>query len=395
MTRHFKKIEECVMKPRICLVSPYQNAYSETFIRAHIERLPAHVTMLHRGMFSQFQEDKRRLFPLPLVMLKKVLPGFSKVYGLFSEAKANTFVNFIDKSVLSRYLKKSRFQAVLAEYGPTGVAVMDACHKAGVPLIVHFHGFDAADHSILEEYSETYQRLFAKAGAIIAVSRDMEKQLLVLGAPADRVYYNPCGVDCSLFSGTKPSLNKPIFLAVGRFVDKKAPYLTLMAFQKVEEAYPQAQLIMVGNGILWEACKQLAEALKISDKVTFSGPLPHIELAAAMRRVRVFVQHSLQTTYGDLEGTPVAVLEAGASALPVVSTRHAGIKDVVIHGETGFLVDEGDIDGMAEYMLMLAKDAHLAETLGQRARENICANFSMEKSIGRLWEIIESLIPKY
>jgi glycosyltransferase involved in cell wall biosynthesis len=113
-----------------------------------------------------------------------------------------------------------------------------------------------------------------------------------------------------------------------------------------------------------------------------------------MREVRAFVLHSVTTSEDDVEGTPVAVLEAGAASLPVVSTRHAGIKDVVIHGETGFLVDEGDVQGMACYMVELARDPGLAARLGQRAREHVCENFSMEKSLTTLWGIIEGVLPR-
>jgi glycosyltransferase involved in cell wall biosynthesis len=104
------------------------------------------------------------------------------------------------------------------------------------------------------------------------------------------------------------------------------------------------------------------------------------------------VQHSVTANDGDSEGTPNAVLEAGASGLPVVSTRHAGIKEAVIEMKTGLLVDEGDIDGMAQHMIRLAKDSALAASLGKTAREWISAEYSMDKSIGKLWSIIESVI---
>jgi glycosyltransferase involved in cell wall biosynthesis len=108
-----------------------------------------------------------------------------------------------------------------------------------------------------------------------------------------------------------------------------------------------------------------------------------------MHSARAFVQHSIRPGDGDSEGTPVAILEAGMSGLPVVSTRHAGIKDVVIHNETGFLVDEGDIDGMAACMLLLARDAAQAATLGARAHHHIRTNFSMDQHIARLSAILE------
>ena len=95
---------------------------------------------------------------------------------------------------------------------------------------------------------------------------------------------------------------------------------------------------------------------------------------------------------GDSEGTPVAILEAGAAGLPVVATRHAGIKDVVIERETGFLVDEGDIGTMADHMIQLAQSPSFAGTMGQQARKHIAGNFSLEKGIGRLWTVLENAI---
>jgi len=95
---------------------------------------------------------------------------------------------------------------------------------------------------------------------------------------------------------------------------------------------------------------------------------------------------------GNAEGTPVSILEAGASGLAVVATRHMGIADVVNDGDTGFLVDEGDVNAMGEHLITLCDDAALAGAMGGRARAHICAEFSMERSIGRLWTALEKAI---
>jgi glycosyltransferase involved in cell wall biosynthesis len=108
-----------------------------------------------------------------------------------------------------------------------------------------------------------------------------------------------------------------------------------------------------------------------------------------MRRARLYAQHSIEAASGDVEGTPVAVLEAGATGLPVVSTRHGGIPDVVRHGETGLLVEEGDVAGMARQMLRLLRDPTQAAALGDAARRHVRHHFSAERSNGRLWTIIE------
>lgn len=372
----------------ICIISPRKCAYSETFIQAHLRQLPAEVKLLHGtlmrgGDFPAMTGDDR-----PLLSLAG--RGLTLIWR---EAFGIRVTRFQD-AALRRYLRREKVEAVLAEFGYTGASVSEACRAAGVPLIVHFHGNDAFQRKWLAQYQGAYQRMFATAAAVIAVSRDLEQQLLTLGAPRGKVFYNPCGADTSLFVGADPATAPSVFLMVGRFVDSKAPHLTLLAFREVVRACPEARLIMVGDGVLVEACRQLTRALDMEKAVDFLGVQSHVEVAALMREVRAFVLHSVTTSEDDVEGTPVAVLEAGAAGLPVVSTRHAGIKDVVIHGETGFLVDERDVQGMAGYMVELARDPGLAVRLGQRAREHVCANFSMEKSLATLWRIIEGVLSR-
>jgi glycosyltransferase involved in cell wall biosynthesis len=96
----------------------------------------------------------------------------------------------------------------------------------------------------------------------------------------------------------------------------------------------------------------------------------------------------LRAADGDSEGTPVAVLEASACGLPVVSTRHGGIIDAVIDGTSGFLVEEGDVEAMAEHMLRLVRDPGLAATLGAAGRRHIVDNYSAEKSLSRLRAVL-------
>jgi glycosyltransferase involved in cell wall biosynthesis len=256
--------------------------------------------------------------------------------------------------------------------------------------VVHFHGFDAYDKPTLNSYGDSYRKLFEEAAAIIAVSRDMVARLRELGAAEQKIVYNPYGVDTELFRGARPADAPPVFLAAGRFVDKKAPHLTLLAFRRALEQCPEARLIMIGDGELLEACKQLARALGVADCVDFRGALPHEVVAAEMRAARGFVQHSLTATYGDSEGTPVAILEAGSSGLPVVSTRHGGIPEVVLDGITGYLVEEADVDGMASRIARLACDPVLAGGMGAEARLHIERNFPMQRQIAELAKILNS-----
>jgi colanic acid/amylovoran biosynthesis glycosyltransferase len=363
---------------QICVVTDYLPAASETFIRSHVENLPARVVLIHGWRPTV---DDRMVLSFPQRAVHKAWRLLT-ASGLQRETTAAYLQAF----------KRYRPAAVLAEYGPTGVQTTEACWRLGIPLVVHFHGYDASEYSVLKDHAETYPVMFDKAAAVVAVSRAMQERLISLGAPPEKVYYNPCGVDCSLFGGATPEQAPPVFVAVGRFVDKKAPQLTLSAFARVYREAPDARLRMIGDGPLLVECRELAEKLGISDGVKFLGVQPPAVVQEEMRGARCFVQHSVQASNGDCEGTPVGILEAGASGLPVVATRHAGIPDVVLEGETGFLVAEGDIDGMAEGMLKMIRSPELAGEMGRQARQRIANHFSKEHSLGQLWSIIESSI---
>jgi glycosyltransferase involved in cell wall biosynthesis len=267
-----------------------------------------------------------------------------------------------------------------------------ACRELNVPLVVHFHGFDAHANSVIDEFGARYRKMFAQASAIIAVSRPMVRQLASLGAPDDKIHYIPYGVDCEQFFVGQPNRRSPILLAVGRFVDKKAPHLTLAAFRAAHELHPELKLRMIGEGPLLDVCQDLARLWKLDEAVTFLGAQPHHLIQEEMSRAYCFVQHSVVARSGDSEGMPVAIIEAGACGLPVIATRHAGIPEVVIEGETGLLVDEGDVAEMTKQMCRVAAQPELAARLGTAARQRIKEQFRMDQSIDRLWATIQSCI---
>jgi colanic acid/amylovoran biosynthesis glycosyltransferase len=364
----------------VCVVTPYIPSSSETFIRAHVDGLPVRTVLIHGWRPSV---GAHPVLSWPIQMAHKAWRAVSR--------------NSLQRETTAAYVKAFRryhLDAVLAEYGPTGVLTVEACRTVGIPLIVHFHGFDASVRSVLEENAAAYRTMFREAAAIIAPSRAMQGRLIALGAAADKVHHIPYGVDCRKFGGADPASVPPVMLAVGRFVEKKAPQLTIQAFALAHRLYPETRLRMVGDGPLLERCRQLASELLPEEAVTFLGTQPHEAIQGEMRRARCFVQHSVEADSGDSEGTPVAILEAGASGLPVISTRHGGIPDVIVEGETGFLVDEQDVPAMATQMTRLIREPALAAQFGLAARQRVEALFTMEASLGQLWNVIVSCITR-
>jgi glycosyltransferase involved in cell wall biosynthesis len=119
------------------------------------------------------------------------------------------------------------------------------------------------------------------------------------------------------------------------------------------------------------------------------GILNSPQIRSLMVTSRAFVQHSIRSTDGDSEGTPVGILEASAAGLPVISTLHAGIPDAVVNKLTGLLVEEGDVNGMGAHMADLLTQPARAHDLGIRAREHMLNRYSMPERIQTLIEAIE------
>ncbi|WP_372716854.1 glycosyltransferase [Novipirellula sp.] len=295
----------------------------------------------------------------------------------------------IDSAYIEAF-RRTGTKVVLAEYGVMGVKVLEACRRSGIPLVVHFHGYDATKRDVLDHYRAAYKEMFQVAVAVIAVSHAMERQLIHLGCPSEKLIYCPYGVNCEEFQGANPAKALPRFVAVGRMVEKKAPYLTVSAFARVIRDVPEARLTMIGDGPLLDVCKNMSVGLGVDHAINFLGSQPPETVQREMRNARAFVQHSVVGENGDCEGTPVAVLEAGAMGLPVIATRHAGIPDVVIEDKTGLLVDECDVVGMASHMLRVLKDPGYAGELGANASFRIRKYYSLDQNIDRLSRVLNT-----
>ena len=363
---------------RIAIVSVNKRKASETFIHNHVRHLPADVHYL-TGDY------------LPLRHCRGLdgddTPFVAGGEALGSDSEREKIRR---AEAVARYLREHRIEAVLAEYGLSGVEMSAICQELQIPLVVHFHGFDAYRDDILHGYGRRYPDLFRASHALVGVSRHMCQQLERLGADPEKVHWNPCGFDADMFEYHDAGRQPPLFLAAGRFTEKKAPYLTVLAFERVHRAFPEARLSMAGDGELHSTCQVLVKALGLDQAVRFLREIPHQDVALRMAEARAFVQHSITPPSGDREGTPVAVTEACASGLPVVATRHGGIPDVVVDGESGILVDEGDIAGMADAMLLFrfAREVGEATAMGRAGHARVQQEFSLRAHIDRLWRVI-------
>ncbi len=364
-------------KKRLAILSPAQNAYSETFIQAHKELIDAAIYYYYGNSIPFYLEGKGNLNPTYKKAINKLI-GYQK----------NDFEWDI-KQALKKSLKENKIEAVLAEYGTTAARVLPICQELNLPLIVHFHGYDATVYDVLKQHNN-YKELFAYAKYVIAVSKAMFDQLINIGCPKEKLILNTYGPNDAFLKLT-PTLKEDQLIAIGRFTDKKAPYYTILAFKNVISQIPNAKLIMAGDGYLLNTCKNLVKLYQLEKNVAFVGVVTPDEYRNYLTNSRAFVQHSITAENGDMEGTPLAVLEAAAAGIPVISTNHAGIPDVVLNNETGLLVDEHDVVGMSDNMLKILQDKSLALQMGKKGKERIKNQFSMQKHIDTLNKLIQTV----
>lgn len=360
---------------RLAIFTPSIGVPSETFIRRHVEDLlPGKTTVICDNVLRAPQGNWSVVCPVHCT----TTPVNWRLGRLRSLLNKGAPLPWGDP--LLRFLRKNQVGVVLGEFMDQFLPVFRLLRGAGVACYVHAHGKDVSaslrDESIRKAYSE-----YCDADGIITMSEFSRAALRAIGLPQDKLHVVPYGVDV-------PHLHKPVVrnrrevrcLAVGRMTPKKAPILLLQAFARAFAAAPRLRLDVVGGGDLLEAARSFVEKEGLGECVTLHGEQDSKFVAEKMRGADIFVQHSItDPATGDMEGLPLAILEAMSCGLPVVSTRHAGIPEMVDEGDAGYLVDEGDVEGMANCIGRLAESAKLRKALGAAGHKRASADFSWQK----------------
>jgi colanic acid/amylovoran biosynthesis glycosyltransferase len=288
------------------------------------------------------------------------------------------------RSAIARFLRRHGVGFVLGEYLDQFVEFVPMLDAMGLPYVVQGHGLDLSSSIKSGAVGDSYLA-YKSARAVLTRCEFHRQRLISMGLPAGNIYVNPGGVDIpACLTRRAPSASKR-FLAVGRMTPQKAPILLLEAFRLAAQADPELTLDFVGGGALFPAAREFVQGCDLGDRVRLHGIASETEKHRLLGECGVFVQHSMtDPETGDEEGLPAAIQEAMANGLAVVSTRHSGIPEAVLEGQTGLLCDEGDVRGMAAAFLAIPERAAELGAAGYR-RAAACYGWEHERARLRGW----------
>ncbi len=261
-------------------------------------------------------------------------------------------------------------------------------------IVTTFYGWDCSSY-VLKYGKKVYDDLFRFGDLVLCLSEEMKDRLRGLGCPEEKIVIHHLGIDTDRFqpeNSTGGRANGTVnLLTIGRMVEKKGIAYALQAVSKLIGKYPHIRYTVIGGGPLKNELERLASDLGISRNVHFTGPRDQTEILAAMRVSDIFIAPSVTAVDGDKEGTPTVLMEAQAFGLPVVSTLHSGIPEVVIDGGSGYLVPEKDANSLAEKLSVLIDDSGLRRSMGVAGRNYVGKEYNAALLAGKLEKIYRSL----
>lgn len=367
-------------------------SYCTTFLKSEMLHIYRQVTALSRVqtfvMTKKLQNQERFPFDdielIPRPRSNPIRHGWLK----FVERRP-PIVYRGEYQALSKLLERRGADLMHIYFGHTGVHLLPFIECWRRPCVVSFHGADVMLKAASPDYAKRLRRVFQAAPLILARSRSLERRLIALGCPPERIRINRTGVPLQQFPMIRreaPRNGAWHFLQACRLIPKKGLTTCLRAFALYLKAHPRAELFIAGKGPLQPTLEALASELGIGEHVHFTGFLSQPDLLALYHRCHIFLHPSEMLADENQEGIPNSILEAMATGLPVLATRHGGIPEAVEDGRCGLLVEERDYEALAAEMQKITRSRGSFAEMGVLASESVATNFEQQMQT----ELLES-----
>ena len=294
------------------------------------------------------------------------------------------------------FLDKGPYDIIHCHFGPCGnlgVLLKEVGAIRG-KVITAFHGYDLSSY-IEKNGNRIYEKLFEKGDLFLPISRRWKGELIKLGCRKEKILVHRMGIDVGRFGFLQRKVRKDgkiSILTVARLVEKKGVQYGIQAVAKVLKHYPDVEYRIAGDGPLRRDLIDLINKLNINKNVKLLGWKQQDYISELMSHADILLAPSVTSKDGDQEGIPVVLMEASARGLPVISTYHSGIPELVIDRKSGLLVQERNVNALAEKLEYLITHQEMQEEMGREGRKYVEENYDINKLNARLVKIYQELM---
>lgn len=322
--------------------------------------------------------------------------AFTDRWGLFKKWPLTSLLYRYPKIgivwLLHNY-NSTEFDVMHCHFGNFGFWALPIKEQLKIPMVTMFYGVDAS--RLPEEetvWRKRYLELFHKGDLFLVEGNHMKSTLMKLGCAQEKIMIFHLGVDVAKtpFERRKFEEGENLkLLAAGSFREKKGLPYAVEAFARAKKEYARMTLTIIGDSSgadrEEEEKRKIVETIKrhsLEDSVTFLGFQPHDRFIEELYKHHLFISPSITASDGDTEGgSPVAITEASASGMPVVSTWHCDIPEVVLDGKTGLLSGEKDVEGLHKAIVHFIKDDVAVMEYGSQGRAHIENEYNISRQL--------------
>jgi colanic acid/amylovoran biosynthesis glycosyltransferase len=317
----------------------------------------------------------------------------------FLDRALNTLLSYsihLYPAYLKHYAKK--LDLIHSHTGGVGCFFQGLADTLGVPHVVSFYGADYC--TAREKKRKLYRKLFQKASLCICEGKCAAATLKTLGCPPEKIRILHLGVtpqSVPFFKRTKRA-GELTLLQIASWREKKGHVYTLRSFRMALAKCPDMTLTLVGGdptGLLSKLTSDYEDLIN-TNKLRLLDSIPFSAMHDFMKDYQVFIHPSCEAANGDAEGgAPVVLLDAQATGMPVIATRHCDIPEEVRHGQTGLLVDEkdsGQLCDAVERFYNMAQNEY--DAFAQAATRHVGAHYDVDASAVQLRALYDDLIAR-
>ena len=260
-------------------------------------------------------------------------------------------------------------------------------------LIVGFRGWDISWY-VQQQGEDVYQQLFPHADFFVTNCNFFRDRAIKIGCPQTKITVVGSGIDCQKFRFKPrqfPEDGIVRLATTGRLVEKKGIEYSIRAVAIALKQYPHLEYNIIGDGCLWDSLQQLIIELNLESKVKLLGWRQQSEIVNILDNSHIFLAPCVTAKDGNQDAPVNTLKEAMAMGLPVISTYHGGIPELVRDGVSGYLVPERDSNSIADKLQYLIANPDLWQSLGKNGREFVEQYYDIEPLNDLLVDIYQQI----